>query len=48
LITQALIADYTNSGAQGKLPWMAHGLKFTNKKISEGSLFARQSRHQAE
>lgn len=48
LITQALIADYTNSGAQGKLPWMAHGLKFTNKKISEGSLFARQARHQAE
>ncbi|MGL4768504.1 MAG: DUF4080 domain-containing protein [Formosimonas sp.] len=47
LITDAVVADYINSGAQGKLPWMKRGLTPATKKPTEGSLFARQARHQS-
>lgn len=47
-ITDAVVADYINSGAQGKLPWMKRGLTPATKKQTDGSLFARQARHQTE
>ncbi|GHA70068.1 hypothetical protein GCM10009007_08390 [Formosimonas limnophila] len=45
-IRHAVTADYLASGAQGKLPWMTRGLTIQTKQKTDGSLLARQARHQ--
>lgn len=45
-VREAVTADYLASGAQGKLPWMTRGLTINTKQKTDGSLLARQARHQ--
>lgn len=47
-IIQAVVNDYINSGAQGKLKWMKRGLTPATKKTVQGSVLARQARHQVD